>query len=61
MIFDILEEEMPVETYTGLGYWTPEGYWRFPIGSKQSFEDLLLERADDGPKAVAVSISRKFF
>mmetsp|Transcript_1532 Transcript_1532/g.2049 ORF Transcript_1532/g.2049 Transcript_1532/m.2049 type:complete len:667 (-) Transcript_1532:89-2089(-) len=53
MIFDILEEEMPVETYTGLGYWTPEGYWRFPIGSKQNFEDLLMERADDGPKAVA--------
>ena len=19
-------------TYTGLGYWTPEGYWRFPVG-----------------------------
>ncbi len=56
MIFDILEEEMPVETYTGLGYWTPQGYWRFPIGSKKNFEDLLLERADDGPKAVAVSI-----
>ena len=55
MIFDILEEEMPVKTYTGLGYWTPEGYWRFPIGSKQNFEDLLLEQADDGPKAVAVS------
>lgn len=54
MIFDILEEEMPVETYTGLGYWTPEGYWRFPIGSKKNFEDLLMERADDGPKAVAV-------
>ena len=56
MIFDILEEEMPVETYTGLGYWTPQGYWRFPIGSKKNFEDLLLERADDGPKAVAVSM-----
>lgn len=56
MIFDLLEEEMPVETYTGLGYWTPEGYWRFPIGSKKNFEDLLLERADDGPKAVAVSM-----
>lgn len=54
MIFDILEEEMPVETYTGLGYWTPDrGYWRFPIGSKQKFEDLLMEQADDGPKAVA--------
>ena len=55
MIFDILGEKMPVETYTGLGYWTPTGYWRFPIGSKSKFEDLLMEQADDGPKAVAVS------
>ena len=54
MIFDILEEEMPVKTYTGLGYWTPAGYWRFPIGSKSKFEDLLMEQAEDGPKAVAV-------
>jgi phytoene dehydrogenase-like protein len=54
MIFDILEEEMPVKTYTGLGYWTPDrGYWRFPIGSTTKFEDLLMEQADDGPKAVA--------
>merc|ERR1719162_2202467 len=53
MIFDILEEEMPVTTYGGLGYWTPKGYWRFPIGSKSKFEDLLLAQADDGPKAVA--------
>lgn len=54
MIFDILEEEMPVKTYTGLGYWTPTGYWRFPIGSKKKFEDLLMEQAEDGPKAVRV-------
>lgn len=54
MIFDMLGEEMPVKTYTGLGYWTPTGYWRFPIGSKQSFEDLLMEQAEDGPKAVEV-------
>ncbi|KAI2512817.1 all-trans-retinol 13-14-reductase [Fragilaria crotonensis] len=52
MIFDMLEEEMPVKTYTGLGYWTPTGYWRFPIGSKSAFEDLLMEQAEDGPKAV---------
>lgn len=52
MIFDILEEEMPVKTYGGLGYWTPTGYWRFPIGSKEKFEDLLMEQAEDGPKAV---------
>lgn len=56
MIFDMLEEEMPVKTYTGLGYWTPTGYWRFPIGSKSKFEDLLMEQADDGPKAVKVCV-----
>jgi hypothetical protein len=55
MVFDILEEEMPVKTYKGLGFWTPEGYWRFPIGDKQAFEDLLMDRCgDDGPKAVKV-------
>lgn len=53
MIFDLLGEEMPVKTYTGLGYWTPTGYWRFPIGSQTKFEDLLLAHASkDGPKAV---------
>jgi len=60
MIFDILEEEMPVKTYTGLGYWTPSGYWRFPIGSKKNFEDLLMEQAEDGPKAVQVGIRYNF-
>jgi len=53
MIFDILEETMPVETYKGLGFWTPEGYWRFPIGTKQGFEELLMEQCgEDGPKAI---------
>jgi len=53
MVFDILEETMPVETYKGLGFWTPEGYWRFPIGTKQGFEDLLMEQCgEDGPKAI---------
>ena len=60
MIFDILEEEMPVKTYTGLGYWTPTGYWRFPIGSKSKFEDLLMEQAEDGPKAVEVGPNNAF-
>jgi hypothetical protein len=54
MIFDLLGEKMPVKTYTGLGYWTPTGYWRFPIGSQQKFEDLLMEQAEDGPLAVEV-------
>lgn len=52
IIFDILGEKMPVKTYTGLGYWTPTGYWRFPIGSLKSFNDLLMEQAEDGPKAI---------
>lgn len=57
MVFDILEETMPVETYKGLGFWTPEGYWRFPIGTKQGFEELLMEQCgEDGPKAIRVSI-----
>ena len=55
MIFDILEETMPVETYKGLGFWTPEGYWRFPIGTKKGFEELLTEQCgEDGPKAIRV-------
>ena len=57
MIFDVLDEPMPVKTYTGLGYWTPNnGYWRFPIGSKSAFEQLLMEQAEDGPKAIQVSL-----
>ena len=61
MIFDMLDEQMPVKTYTGLGYWTPEGYWRFPIGSKSKFEDLLMEQAEDGPKAVAVRTKKTYY
>jgi hypothetical protein len=56
MIFDLLDEQMPVKTYTGLGYWTPTGYWRFPIGSQQKFEDLLMQQAEDGPKAIEVCV-----
>lgn len=59
MIFDVLEETMPVETYKGLGFWTPEGYWRFPIGTKEGFEQLLMDQCgEDGPKAVAVRSRR---
>jgi len=54
MVFDILEESMPVKTYKGLGFWTPEGYWRFPIGDKAAFEKLLMDECgEDGPKAIA--------
>ena len=54
-ILDMLGEDLKCETYTGLGYWTPEGYWRFPIGSAQKFEDLIYERCgkEEGDKAVA--------
>jgi hypothetical protein len=61
MIFDLLDEQMPVVTYTGLGYWTPTGYWRFPIGSQSKFEDLLMEQAEDGPLAVKVRDSLPAF
>lgn len=61
MVFDILEESMPVETYKGLGFWTPEGYWRFPIGDKAAFEKLLMDQCGkDGPKAIAVSFFGDF-
>jgi len=60
MIFDMLGEEMPVKTYTGLGYWTPTGYWRFPIGNKKTFEELLMEQAEDGPKAIEVRAQSQF-
>lgn len=61
MVFDILEESMPVKTYKGLGFWTPEGYWRFPIGDKAAFEKLLMDQCgEDGPKAVAVSFYTDF-
>ena len=43
-ILDMLGEDLETNTYYGLGYWTPEGYWRFPIGSAQKFEDLIYER-----------------
>ena len=54
MIFDVLEETMPVKTYKGLGYWTPTGYWRFPIGSREGFEKLLMDQCGDveGTKAI---------
>ena len=52
ILIDSLGEEMPVKTYTGLGYWTPEGYWRFPVGSKSNFEDLLREQSDNPELAV---------
>lgn len=61
MVFDILEESMPVETYKGLGFWTPEGYWRFPIGDKKAFEKLLMDECgEDGPKAIRVSFTSLF-
>ena len=54
MIFDVLEETMPVKTYKGLGYWTPTGYWRFPIGSREGFERLLVDQCGEVEGARAV-------
>jgi hypothetical protein len=31
-ILDMLGEDLKCATYGGIGYWAPEGYWRFPIG-----------------------------
>lgn len=54
MIIDILGEELPAKTYSGIGYWTPDGFWRFPIGSREAFEQTLLEQCGaDGPLAVS--------
>jgi phytoene dehydrogenase-like protein len=53
IIMDALGEKMPVETYTGLGYWTPEGYWRFPVGSKSNFEALIRAKSDNPDLAVS--------
>mmetsp|Transcript_103567 Transcript_103567/g.194966 ORF Transcript_103567/g.194966 Transcript_103567/m.194966 type:complete len:723 (-) Transcript_103567:132-2300(-) len=51
ILFDILGEEMPVVTYTGLGYWTPQGFWRFPVGNDDEkaggFRKTLREHATD--------------
>ena len=43
-----------MKTYKGLGYWTPTGYWRFPIGSREGFERLLMDQCGDvdGKKAI---------
>lgn len=54
--FDVLGEEMPVGTYGGLGYWTPQGYWRFPVGSDREevggFRKTLREHATDPELAI---------
>lgn len=42
-------------TYTGLGYWTPQGYWRFPIGNADrpgGWVETLRAQATDGDLAV---------
>lgn len=35
-------QDLKCETYSGLGYWTPEGYWRYPIGSLKKVRDMAL-------------------
>lgn len=54
VIIDMLGEDLPAKTYKGIGYWTPEGYWRFPVGSQEAFERTLMDQCgEDGPKAIA--------
>lgn len=57
IVFDILGEEMPVGKYYGLGYWTPQGYWRFPVGndaeSVGGFRQTLRDHATDPELAIA--------
>ena len=56
IVFDILGEEMPVGKYYGLGYWTPQGYWRFPVGndaeSVGGFRKTLRDHATDPELAI---------
>ena len=56
IVFDILGEEMPVGKYYGLGYWTPQGYWRFPVGndaeSVGGFRQTLRDHATDPELAI---------
>lgn len=55
MIFDALDEEMPVETYDGISMWTTEGHWRFQLGDDEApggFCDLLREKSTDPELAI---------
>ena len=56
IVFDILDEQMPVGKYYGLGYWTPTGYWRFQVGndaeSVGGFRQTLREQATDPELAI---------
>ena len=53
-ILDMLGEDLKCEKYGGIGYWAPEGYWRFPIGSQKKFNELIMEQCGpvEGPKAI---------
>lgn len=55
MVFDALNETMPVRTYDGISMWTPEGHWRFQLGDDDApggFCDLLREKATDPELAI---------
>ena len=56
IVFDILDEQMPVGKYYGLGYWTPTGYWRFQVGNDAEnvggFRQTLREQATDPELAI---------
>jgi hypothetical protein len=56
IVFDILDEQMPVGKYYGLGYWTPTGYWRFQVGNDAEnvggFRKTLRDHATDPELAI---------
>ena len=64
ILLDVLDSELPVETYQGLAYWVPTSnfdgagpvkYWRFQLGDVEApggFYEALREHASDGELAI---------
>jgi phytoene dehydrogenase-like protein len=64
ILLDILDSELPVETYQGLAYWVPTSNfdgtgpvrsWRFQLGDPEApggFYEALREHAQDGELAI---------
>jgi phytoene dehydrogenase-like protein len=64
ILLDVLDSELPVETYQGLAYWVPTSnfdgtgpvkYWRFQLGDVEApggFYESLREHASDGELAI---------
>jgi len=64
ILLDVLDSELPVETYQGLAYWVPTSNfdgtgpvrsWRFQLGDPEApggFYEALREHASDGELAI---------